>query len=287
VRRQSYPRREHIVMDGGSTDGTLEILEAAARASPLTWRSEPDDGMYDAINRGFRLAEGDVLGYLNSDDRLAPWALETVVRVFEADPGVGVVFGDAVELSPAGVELKLQIPFRADLLGRYGSLAQPAVFWRRELLERHGGFDSALRFVGDLEYWLRLARTEQFEHLTEVLAAYLVHPAAKTSRHRAAMRQEEMQVRARYGAGASPVGGGSLAARISHGWAVRRQLLRFLRATRSPGDPRWARFRGDAHPRIRPLRLVAALLPLAGRRRPTNWLALRDGWLANASQAAD
>lgn len=285
IRDQTYERVEHIVIDGGSTDGTLPILEAAASESSLTWRTEPDDGMYDALNKGFQLAAGQILGYLNSDDRLAPWALETVVRAFEATPEAGVVFGDAVELSPTGSELRLQVPVRGDRLARYGSLVQPAVFWRRDLFDRHGGFDSALQFVGDLEFWLRLAQTEHFEHVDEVLAAYLVHPAAKTSKHRDAMRGEEMQIRRAHGAGGRRIAAPNLVARVSHGWAVRRQLLRFVRATRFAHAPGWARFRADARPRIRPLRLVAALMPLAVRRGPTHWLAVGGGWLASTASS--
>ena len=76
VRRQTYSRIEHIVIDGGSSDSTSDILAAAHQASGLIWRSEPDRGMYDAVNKGLRLATGEIVGYLNSDDLLLPWAVE-------------------------------------------------------------------------------------------------------------------------------------------------------------------------------------------------------------------
>jgi glycosyltransferase involved in cell wall biosynthesis len=276
VRRQTYRSFEHIVVDGGSTDGTLDAL---ASASGITWRSEPDGGMYDAINKGFHLSHGEILGYLNSDDLLAPWALETVIEAFDAHPNVSVVYGDALELNPPSVDPKLQVPMDHERLVRYGSLIQPAVFWRRAVFDRHGGFDASLQFVGDLDYWLRLSGSERFHHVDEIIAMYLVHPGAKSSRSRDAMRSEELAVRRAHGMRGSRRSPRNVLARLSHGWAVRTALVRFVRAIGRPGDPRWARFRADVHPAVRTRRLIGALLPLANRRRPRQWLDVGDGHL--------
>ena len=87
VRRQTYPRIEHFVVDGGSTDATLHVLRAAESSAGMRWVSEPDDGMYDAINKGISRTTGEIVGYLNSDDLYFPWAVEAAVRVFESRPG--------------------------------------------------------------------------------------------------------------------------------------------------------------------------------------------------------
>src|SRR4029079_2623963 len=88
VRGQTYPNIEHIVVDGGSTDGALEILERERRAGTLRTTSGPDAGMYDAVNKGLGMATGEVLAYLNSDDAWLPWAVERVMQVFESKPSV-------------------------------------------------------------------------------------------------------------------------------------------------------------------------------------------------------
>ena len=102
VRGQSYPNIEHIVVDGGSTDGTIELLRSFGSTYNLKWISESDDGMYAAINKGLRLASGTILAYLNSDDTYLPWTIETVAREFERHRSGGFVFGDAINVSDSG-----------------------------------------------------------------------------------------------------------------------------------------------------------------------------------------
>ncbi len=94
VAGQTYPRIEHIVVDGGSTDGTHAILARHAAARGLVWWSEPDDGMYQAVNRGFARANGEILAYINSDDLYFPWSVEVAVRALQAGPDL--VYGDAL-----------------------------------------------------------------------------------------------------------------------------------------------------------------------------------------------
>ena len=281
VRSQTYPFVEHLVVDGGSTDKTLAVLKAASAGSSLAWNSAPDRGMYEAINKGIRQARGTIVCYLNADDLLAPWAVEAAVEVFLAHPEVDVVYGDAVELADGRPSsLKLQVPFQWERIVRYGSLVQPAVFWRRDVATRVGSFDSDLQFVGDLDYWLRIGKSGRFHHLDEVLAAYRVHSAAKTSRFRTDMRQEELQMRIAHDSRRRGRMLHQLRARISHGWAVRVQLLRFVASIGSGADARWGRFRVDGDPAGDRLQWALALLPLAGRLGNSAVVRVRRGWLA-------
>src|SRR5262245_6146077 len=98
IREQSYPNVEHIVVDGVSTDGTLEILREAEAESTVRWSSGPDSGMYDAINKGFSQAHGEIFAYLNTDDSYFPWTVETAVHALQAHPAAGFVYGDLLVL---------------------------------------------------------------------------------------------------------------------------------------------------------------------------------------------
>ncbi len=156
VAAQTYAPIEHVVVDGVSTDGTVDVLRRH-EADGLRWVSEPDSGMYEAVNKGLTMATGEILGYLNSDDALLPWAVEAVVAAFEARPDVDIVYGDGVRLDErtGAQRLRLFPPFDRAAIAAFESLMQPAVFWRRRLTDRIGPFDASLRFVGDLDYWLR------------------------------------------------------------------------------------------------------------------------------------
>ena len=98
VAGQSYPHVEHIVVDGASKDGTAALLERCATQYNLRWVSEPDRGMYDAINKGLRMARGEIVAYLNSDDLYFPWSVERVVDAFRQDIATDLVYGDALRI---------------------------------------------------------------------------------------------------------------------------------------------------------------------------------------------
>jgi glycosyltransferase involved in cell wall biosynthesis len=183
VLSQGYPEVDYSVQDGGSTDGSLEILHSFAGRVPFV--SEPDGGQADAINRGLRRAKGDVLGYLNSDDLLRPGALHAVGEAFASDPGLVLVYGRAVYIDAAGNKVSpyLTAPWSPPRLADYCHLAQPATFWRRRVREDVGEFDESLHHTMDYDYWLRIAaryRPEQVLYLDRELAAARLHPDAKT-----------------------------------------------------------------------------------------------------------
>jgi glycosyltransferase involved in cell wall biosynthesis len=172
---------EHIVMDGGSTDGTVEILERWK--DRISYSSGPDGGQTAAINAGLAQARGEILAYLNSDDVYCDGAVAAALAVFESDPTVSVVYGDA-DFIDADDRFLRRYPTEEWSLERLKLLCylcQPAVFFRREVLERCGPFDARLNHCMDYEYWLRLGMQGlRFRHIPIRLAASRLHPATKT-----------------------------------------------------------------------------------------------------------
>jgi glycosyltransferase involved in cell wall biosynthesis len=184
IRAQDHPRIEHVVVDGGSTDGTLELL----RASGVRWVSGRDHGMYDAINRGFALTTGEVLAYQNADDRyVAPGAVSAAARALAAAPEVDVVYGRFRYVEedgrPSRRRPRPQPPFSVQALCRYNFIPPHAAFVRRRaVFERDHWLDPTLRFAGDWDWFLRMALAGcRFAFLDEVLAEFRLHPASQTS----------------------------------------------------------------------------------------------------------
>jgi len=290
IRAQTYTRLEHIVVDGGSSDETLDVLRRYEGTYDLRWTSGQDSGMYQAINRGFALAKGDILAYLNSDDLYLPWSVETAVRGLEQAGAPELVYGDALLLDEETGRLRphFQPPFRRAYLHSIGSFAQPATWWRRELLDRVGGFDEELRFTADLDFYLRAADAGRIVRIREFLAVMRLHPAMSTVTQATRIRDENQRTRARRGGAAKPI---TVLERM-RAWAARRQAWLALtrsaasaagRARAAGGDGSegpWPRFvaRGV---RIRPLWVVLGLLPGLGNR--FQWGAIEAPWVAEVA----
>jgi glycosyltransferase involved in cell wall biosynthesis len=181
---QRYAGLEYIVQDGGSTDGTLAIIEKYADRLAY-FRSEKDEGQSDAINRGFANASGDILGWLNADDLMLPGALDCVARFFERHPEVDVVYGDRIVINEQGLEVgRWALSPHADwILSWLDYVPQETLFWRRGLWERVGGHvDPAYQFAMDWDLLVRFRDCgARFAHLSRYLGAFRVHPAQKTS----------------------------------------------------------------------------------------------------------
>jgi glycosyltransferase involved in cell wall biosynthesis len=200
IARQTYANFEHIVVDGASTDDTLEILERHRGTYPLRWISEPDGGMYAAINKGLRQARGSILAYLNSDDLYFPWTLETVVEAFSRHSEADVIFGDALTIVDATGQQRISWgwPFDLDFVQRVGFLVQPTVFWRNAVVEMEGPFDESLRYVADCDFWMRVGANHQFMKIHEFLAVERDHGETLRSTGRDALLAELRDVRSRY-----------------------------------------------------------------------------------------
>jgi glycosyltransferase involved in cell wall biosynthesis len=172
ILRQDYPHIECIVIDGGSTDGTLDILRSYGRQ--IQWLSEPDAGPPDAINKGWRMCSGEILAWLNADDLWAPGAIREVVAQFEQHPKADVVYGDCGIIDGNGEHIKTVHVKDWDL--RYAVkhcdhiIFQPASFLRRTILERVGWLYPNL--CHDHELWLRIGLAGEKFHRLPVILAY-------------------------------------------------------------------------------------------------------------------
>jgi glycosyltransferase involved in cell wall biosynthesis len=157
VLSQDYPRIQYVVMDGGSTDNTVDILRG--HGSRIEWVSERDEGQSDAVNKGFQRARGEIFTFLNADDIYYPGAVRAAVEAFAARPDAGVVYGNAWYTRENGSHIK-RYPVQAfdyDLLGHLCFICQPASFLRSKVWAEMGGLDTRLHLTLDYDLWLRIA----------------------------------------------------------------------------------------------------------------------------------
>lgn len=205
VLSQNYPNLELVVIDGGSKDGTLDILQRYS--NELTWISEPDNGQVDAINKGLRRITGDVVAYLNSDDVYTANALHTVGKFFSDHPETQFLTGKCSNIDVNGVEIRSLIKFYKNMwlnlridksLTVLDYISQPATFWRAELTQTIGYFDPECHYAMDYDYWLRISRQHKLTFIDQYLAKFRVYPTSITSSNSRAQFDEEYKVAARY-----------------------------------------------------------------------------------------
>lgn len=197
VLNQNYPNLEYIIIDGGSTDGSVEIIKKYEKYLTY-WVSEKDKGQADAIRKGFEKATGEILAWLNSDDIYLPGTLDKVAKVFNEHRRVDVVYGNMYLIGDDDRvigERKL-VPYLPKI-SKYGilyggfGLYQPATFWRRALYHKVGGMNSAFLHCMDNDLFMKFARTDaKFKFIGEFLAGFRVHPESKTSRLRQVAEKE-------------------------------------------------------------------------------------------------
>ncbi len=181
---QGYPALDYLIMDGGSTDGSVNIIRRYSEWLSH-WVSGPDGGQTQAINTGFSLAKGDVVAWLNADDTYGPAAFSQVVAVMRPDSGPVFVYGDCQQIDEVGRPLVLYKGacdgLESFLLFR-ACVPQPTAFFRRWLLDEVGFLDESLHYAMDCEFFLRVAARHDLRYIPRVLANYRVHSASKTSR---------------------------------------------------------------------------------------------------------
>jgi glycosyltransferase involved in cell wall biosynthesis len=191
-----------VVSDGGSTDGSLQLL-TAAEGPNFVWESGPDRGQSDAINKAFARSSGEIIGWLNSDDAyFTRDVISRVVEVFEARPGVGMIYGHAARIDADGNVLYVLWvpPAAARLLARgYNPIRQPAVFVRRSALGREDLVDTRFDYMMDRELWLHLSRRTRLLRLDAVMAVDRHHAQRKSWARRDLRAADREMIRERYG----------------------------------------------------------------------------------------
>lgn len=182
VLEQEYPNYEHIIIDGGSTDGTVEILKEYPH---LKWVSEPDKGQSDGLNKGFKKASGDIIAWINSDDMLAKGALNKVNNFFEDNPDKSVVTGNQIIIDEDGKTIQT-IPAKSFsyeylLNGTKTSVMQNSTFFRRSVLLDVGYLDERFHYTMDHELFVRIAHKYKSYTINEDLACFRIWGKSKTS----------------------------------------------------------------------------------------------------------
>jgi glycosyltransferase involved in cell wall biosynthesis len=200
VLTQSYPNIEYIVMDGGSTDQSVDILKSYG--DRFFWKSEKDGGQSAAINEGMGRAKGQILAFLNSDDVLAPGAIQRVVDHFQANPECDMVYGRARYIDAEG---NVTGSYRTDdysfqRLMHDCCVCQPAAFWRSRIARKIGKFDDSLHMAFDFDYWLRIDRAGgRIQHIHDILADSRLYPDTKTLSMRRTSYDESFAVCMKHG----------------------------------------------------------------------------------------
>jgi glycosyltransferase involved in cell wall biosynthesis len=202
VRLQNYENWEHLVIDGVSTDGTIDLLGSETttnRQRKMSWVSERDSGQSEALNKGFRQATGEIVGWLNSDDRYRPNCFAYVVEAFRDNPDADIIYGDYLLVDEVGraLQIRREIEFNAFILLYHHVLYIPttATFFRRKIFAEGNWLDERLQYAMDLEFFIRLsARGYRFKHVPHLLADFRMQPGSKTCRAPDRQRMEHRQV---------------------------------------------------------------------------------------------
>jgi glycosyltransferase involved in cell wall biosynthesis len=183
VLNQEYENLEYIIVDGGSTDGSQELIRSYENRL-ANWVSEPDSGQSEAINKGFEIAQGEILAWLNSDDIYFPWTVKGAVEALLSHPEVGMVYGDTDLIDE-----------NDNVIGRFNAqqtsyqrlmrggvyIPQPASFWRARLYRQVGPLDTSLYFAMDYDLWVRFAKTSQILYIPQLWASFRLHGQGKTT----------------------------------------------------------------------------------------------------------
>jgi glycosyltransferase involved in cell wall biosynthesis len=199
---QAYPDLEYIVVDGGSTDNSVDTIKAH-EASIAWWTSEPDGGPYEALNKGFAHATGGILAWLNADDVYLPWTFAVVADVFETFPEVEWIT-TVRPLAWTDLGLPGYCDFRdgfsaEDTLNTMFGLQQESTFWRRSLWERSGGrLDPTFTLAADLELWARMFQYAPLYGVAVPLAGFRVHRSQRSARFRGEYLAQARSIRDRY-----------------------------------------------------------------------------------------
>jgi len=202
---QTHAPIDVIVVDGASTDGSVDVIRQWEDRLPLRWVSEPDSGQPEAINKGISMASGEIVGWINSDDMLTPNSAAWAVERFAANPELDFIWGFCLVVDENDRSLNILNPFvRQDLglLHRHRNFVpQPGSWFSRRLFTQYGPLSEELHFLFDYDFFLRFAGRVHAEFIPEVMAHFRLHSSSKTGSQEARFLREEPQVFRAHGGG--------------------------------------------------------------------------------------
>ncbi len=196
---QNYQNVEHIIIDANSTDGTIDILHKYNKN--IDWISETDNGQSEGLNKGFEKASGEIIGWINSDDRLAPGALHKVAQFFSRNPDEIAVVGDQALINEEGeiIHIIKSRAYNYDYLLNFAkSITQNSIFFRRDVFDMIGYLDESLNYTMDLDFFIRMTGIKKIPYLPDTLAEFRIHPNSKTAKGSYHFALESLKIRKKY-----------------------------------------------------------------------------------------
>lgn len=202
VLSQDYANIEYLVIDGGSSDGSADIIRKCADRLAY-WVSEPDRGQAHALQKGFARTSGEIIAFLNSDDAYRPGAVGTAVEALQADPGLALVHGDSIYVDAAGREIGRKVGLGGDFLSyfllQFNPISQPSTFLRRSAYDEAGGVDPTLQLAMDYDLWCRIGlRGMRIRYLPVALSLFRIHGQSKTKLNIVAFAEERWRLLEQY-----------------------------------------------------------------------------------------
>ncbi len=202
IKNQNYTNIEHLVIDGGSCDETLSILKKEEKKYNLKWISEKDSGQSEAINKGFKMLTGDIVGWLNADDvYFYKDTISYIVQTFKEMPQTDVIYGDMVSINEKNefVSMITTPQFNGKKLSYKCYIPQPSVFFRKKVINKYF-IDNTLNYAMDYDYWLKLYNNNvRFHHVKKILSSNRIHGSMKTLNGSNEMARETKYVQVKYG----------------------------------------------------------------------------------------
>jgi len=200
VLNQNYPNLEYIIIDGGSTDGSVEIIKKYEKYLAY-WVREKDKGQADAINKGFKKSTGGILAWLNSDDTYLPETFCEIAKNFSRNSGVDLIFGNIYFIDGSDKRIR-ELRFTefdfSTLIYEGGNLHQTGTFWTRKIYDKVGGLNSNYKFCMDYDFFCRVAKVGKLCHVRDFLANFRMHANAKSSTISYIGQKEHKEIMRRY-----------------------------------------------------------------------------------------
>jgi glycosyltransferase involved in cell wall biosynthesis len=201
ILNQNYKKIELIVVDGQSSDGTHKIIEKY-RANICIYICEKDGGMYEALNKGMRIASGDIFCYINSDDLLEKDAIQKIVDIFISNLDIDLIYGNLNHINEEGIKLFTKkypkFNLKRFINSSSSTIGQPSSFWRAGLFKKLEGFNESYKMASDFDFYIRAGISGKIVHLNDILASHRLHHKSLTNTSSSLSRLEVRKIRISY-----------------------------------------------------------------------------------------